>query len=510
MSKYYVTTPIYYVNADPGLGQVYTSIAADVLARFHRLDGHEVFFLTGTDEHGQKVQKSAQNKGIHPQTYVDEMAQRFVQLNTVFNISNDAFIRTTDERHKQAAQHLWKKLLANDQVYISTYSGWYATRDEAFYDETEIIAGKAPTGAPVEWVEEECYFFRLSQWQDKLLDFYEQNPHFIAPQAKRNEVLGFVKRGLNDICVSRTTFDWGVQVPDAPAHIMYVWIDALTNYITALGYPDVNTDIFAFWNASLHIVGKDILRFHAVYWPAFLMAADLLPPSRLFVHGWWTRDKQKMSKSLGNTLNPFAVAHAYGVDQTRYFLMREMPFGNDGDFSEESLRARITTELSNDLGNLAQRVLSFVHKHVHARIPHPKEIHAVDSALLSCARQALPDMREEMKNQQIHTMIQRIWLIIANANRYVDSQKPWDLRKTDTDRLDTVLYVLLETLRMVGIYLQPLMPDTADKLLTMLGISGNNRTFLAIESAHVSTGETLSADLMQLFPRHEERGNVLG
>ncbi len=509
MSKFYVTTPIYYVNGDPGLGQAYTSVAADVCARFQRLDGHEVFFLTGTDEHGQKVQKSAQDKGMDPQAFVDDVAKRFVQLNEAYNISNDVFIRTTEDRHKKAAQALWKQLIANDQVYVSTYSGWYAMRDEAFYDEADITDGKAPTGAPVEWVEEECYFFRLSAWQDKLLSFYEENPGFICPQSKRNEVLGFVKGGLKDLCVSRTTFDWGISVPDAPGHIMYVWIDALTNYITALGYPDTRSDMFPFWDESLHIVGKDILRFHAVYWPAFLMAAGLKPPKRVFAHGWWTRDKQKMSKSLGNTLNPFEVVKAYGVDQARFFLMREMPFGNDGDFSEESLRSRVTTELSNDLGNLAQRVLSFVHKHADATIPEVDEFRDVDNALLTCARDTHVQIRKDMSNQMIHQMIQRIWAIIAEANRYVDSEKPWELRKTDVPRLGTVLYTLLETLRMVGIYLQPLMPDTANTLLGMLQVESGKGTFADINSNPLVSGEALSADLRQLFPRLEVSENVL-
>lgn len=509
MSRFYVTTPIYYVNGDPGLGQAYTTVAADVLARFHRLDGKDVFFLTGTDEHGQKVQKSAQDQGLDPQTFVDEVSQRFVRLNEAFNISNDVFIRTTEDRHKKAAQHLWKTLVEKDQLYVSKYSGWYAMRDEAFYDESEIKDGKAPTGAPVEWVEEECYFFRLSAWQDKLLAYYDEHPDFIAPQSKRNEVLGFVRGGLKDLCVSRTTFDWGVQVPDAPGHIMYVWIDALTNYITALGYPDTASDMYKFWDESLHIVGKDILRFHAVYWPAFLMAADLQPPKRLFVHGWWTRDKQKMSKSLRNTLDPFEVAEAYGVDQTRFFLMREMPFGNDGDFSEESLRARINTELSNDLGNLAQRVLSFVHKHAEAKVPTPGAFEAADNEMLGLARAALPKIRKDMDDQMIHAMIQSIWAVIAEANRYVDAQKPWDLRKTDQDRLQTVLYTLLETLRTVGIYLQPLMPATGEKLLNLLGVAKEVRAFKDIDASPLEAGGALAADLHQLFPRLEVTENVL-
>ncbi|HSR72199.1 MAG TPA: methionine--tRNA ligase, partial [Kiloniellales bacterium] len=354
--SYYVTTPIYYVNDLPHIGHAYTTLACDALARFMRLDGYDVFFLTGTDEHGQKVEKSAQVAGLDPQAFTDRVSENFRALSQTLDFSNDAFIRTTEERHLRACQALWARLIEAGEIYLGSYAGWYAVRDEAFYGENELTLqpdGRriASSGAEVEWVEEPSYFFRLSQWADRLLEFYDANPDFIGPEGRRNEVVSFVKGGLKDLSVSRTTFNWGVPVPDDPDHIMYVWLDALTNYITAVGYPDTESDTYRrYWPADVHMVGKDILRFHAVYWPAFLMAAGLEPPKRIFAHGWWTNEGQKISKSLGNVIGPDTLVARYGLDAVRYFLLREVPFGNDGDFSHRAMVSRINNDLANDFG----------------------------------------------------------------------------------------------------------------------------------------------------------------
>lgn len=491
------------MNGTPGLGQAYTSIAADVLARFKRLDGYQVRFLTGTDEHGQKVEKAARDLGQTPQEYVDSMSNIFRELSCHLHIEPNEFIRTTEPRHIQAAQALWKKLQENGQFYLAKYSGWYAVRDEAFYDEKEIVDGKAPTGAPVEWVEEECYFFRLSEWQDRLLQYYEQNPDFIAPESRRNEVLSFVKGGLRDLCVSRTTFSWGVPVPDAQGHIMYVWIDALTNYITSLGYPYTEQEDYKnYWPESLHLMGKDIIRFHAVYWPAFLMAAGLNPPKRVFAHGWWTHDKQKMSKSLGNTIDPIELINQYGIDPVRYFMIREVPFGSDGDFSYPMLVHRTNTELANDLGNLVQRVLSFVHKNAEAKIPQHTEFNTEDQEILQKSYHLIDELRNYVDQQQLHKICEGIWSLVSAANRYVDYQKPWDLRKTDTSRMSTVLYTLLEVIRVIGLYLQPIIPQSAAKILDLLMVPQDSRTFACINQSLVA-GVCLERKPEPIFPKIE-------
>ena len=360
---YYITTPIYYVNDKPHIGHAYTTLACDVLARFKRLDGFDVTFLTGTDEHGQKVEKAAFSRGVSPQDFTDEVSQNFRDLTAQMNFSNDDFIRTTETRHKLACQEMWNRLQTLGHIRLGNYAGWYSVRDEAFFTENEVVDGKAPTGAPVDWVEEPSYFFNLSQWQQPLLDFYEANPNFVGPESRFNEVKSFVKGGLRDLSVSRASFKWGIPVPGDPDHVMYVWLDALTNYITASGWPtDTELGDLAkyekLWPADLHMVGKDILRFHAVYWPAFLMAAELPLPKRVYAHGWWTNEGQKISKSLGNVIDPNALTAQYGLDQTRYFLMREVPFGNDGDFSAAAITHRMNGDLANDLGNLCQRVLS--------------------------------------------------------------------------------------------------------------------------------------------------------
>jgi len=508
--RYYVTTPIYYVNDAPHIGHAYTTLACDVLARFKRLDGYDVKFLTGTDEHGQKVEKSAMARGIAPQEFTDQVSQNFRDLAAAMGYSNDDFIRTTEERHRKACQALWQTLIERDEIYLGAYKGWYAVRDEAFYGEGELKDGPngeklAPTGAPVEWVEEPSYFFRLSKWQQPLLDFYEQNPDFIAPDSRRNEVISFVKGGLNDLSVSRTTFSWGVPVPGDDAHIMYVWLDALTNYITACGYPDQSAaDYQAYWPASLHMVGKDILRFHAVYWPAFLMAANLPTPQRVFAHGWWTNEGQKISKSLGNVISPYELVNRYGLDQTRYFLLREVPFGNDGDFSHQAMVNRMNSELANDLGNLAQRVLSMVNKNCDAAVPTPGPLTEHDLALLTPARDLLATVRAALDRQAFHDALESIWVVVRAANAYVDHQAPWALRKTDIDRMGTVLWVLMETVRHVALLMQTVVPTSAGLMLDQLAVPADQRSFEFWGEAGALKAGTALPKPQGVFPRYVE------
>ncbi|MDF2096197.1 methionine--tRNA ligase [Aquibaculum arenosum] len=489
--SYYITTPIYYVNDVPHIGHAYTTLACDVLARFMRLDGKEVFFLTGTDEHGQKVEKSAQKAGEEPQAFTDRVSQNFRDLAAVMNFSYDDFIRTTEERHHRSCQALWEKLVASGDIYLDKYAGWYAVRDEAFYGEDELTKtedGKlvAPSGAEVEWVEEPSYFFRLSDWQDRLLDHYERNPDFIGPESRRNEVVSFVKGGLRNLSVSRTTFNWGIPVPGDPEHIMYVWLDALTNYITAAGYPDTESDTFRqFWPANLHMVGKDILRFHAVYWPAFLMAADVPLPRRVFAHGWLMNRGQKMSKSIGNVLRPQDLVDTYGLDPVRYYLLREVPFGSDGYISHESMVARINGDLANDLGNLAQRVLSMIAKNCGGAVPEAGELQESDQALLDKAAGLRDRLRELYDQQAFHRGLEATWQVVGDANRYVDEQAPWALRKTDPARMQTVLWVLAETVRRLALLNQPVMPDAMAAMLDQLAVPTDARNFDQIEAALV-------------------------
>jgi methionyl-tRNA synthetase len=501
---YYLTTPIYYVNDAPHLGHAYTTVACDALARFMRLDGRRVKFLTGTDEHGQKVAKSARDAGVTPQELCDRNAQNFRDMTALMNISNDDFIRTTEQRHLRACQVLWEKLVAKGEIYLGKFSGWYAVRDEAFYDESELVDGKAPSGAEVEWVEEENYFFRLAAWQDRLLAFYEATPDFIAPKSRRNEVLSFVKGGLKDLSVSRTSFTWGIPVPGNPKHVMYVWLDALNNYQTAVGYPDTESEEYTtFWPADLHMVGKDIIRFHTVYWPAFLMAADLQPPKRVFAHGWWTVEGEKMSKSLGNFIPPKKLVDTYGVDAVRYFMLRELPFGNDGDFSHRAVIHRINGDLANGLGNLAQRTLSMINRNCDGVVPEPGPLAAADEALLGAARRLLPQLRVDFAEQGFHRALEAIWQVVAEANRYVDEQAPWALRKTDPARMGTVLYVLAEAIRHLAILVQPVVPSAAARLLDQLAVPAGARDFAALETGTLAPGTALPKP-EGIFPRHVE------
>ena len=505
--SYYITTPIYYVNGAPHIGHAYTTIACDVLARWKRLDGFDVFFLTGTDEHGQKVEKAAADAGVEPQVFVDQVSAVFHDLAQSLQITNDDFIRTTEQRHKDSCAALWRTLIASGDIYLGAYEGWYAVRDEAFYGEGELTTRPdgtkiAPSGAPVEWVREPSYFFRLSAWQDRLLEFYDAHPDFIAPNSRRNEVLSFVRGGLTDLSVSRTSFRWGIPVPDDAAHVMYVWLDALTNYITAAGYPDPNAPRWRFWPADLHMVGKDILRFHAVYWPAFLLAAGLETPKRVFAHGWWTVAEEKMSKSLGNVIDPRALVAEFGLDPIRFFLLREVPFGNDGDFSRRALISRLNVELANDLGNLAQRSLSLIGKNCYGALPAPGAVTEDDAAMLEAAR-ALPDlMRAQLDRQAFHEALEEAWRVIRAGNGYIDRQAPWALRKTDLARMEAVLRVLADVLRVVATVLQPVMPDSMARMLDQLGVPDDAR-MLADLANPLPSGTVLPAP-QGVFPRFVE------
>jgi methionyl-tRNA synthetase len=509
---FYVTTPIYYVNDSPHIGHAYTTLACDVLARFMRLDGRRVKFLTGTDEHGQKVEKSAADAGMDPKAFTDKVSQTFRDLARAMNISNDDFIRTTEPRHVKSCQALWQRLAERGQIYLGSYSGWYAVRDEAFYGENELTVtadGRriAPSGAEAAWVEEPSYFFRLSQWQEPLLKLYRDHPEFVGPDSRRNEVMSFVEGGLKDLSISRTTFRWGIPVPGDPAHVMYVWLDALTNYITAAGFPDTESAEYkAFWPADLHMVGKDILRFHAVYWPAFLMAADLAPPKRVFAHGWWTNEGQKISKSLGNVIDPVQLIATYGLDQVRYFLLREVPFGSDGDFSRRALLTRANSDLANGLGNLAQRVLSLIARNSEGMVPEPGALGDADAALLDAARALLGQLREHLAEQAFHRALETLWQVVAQGDRYIAEHQPWALAKTDPGRMKTVLYVAAETVRRLAILAQPVMPQACNRLLDQLGQDATSRNFAALAPGRAIAPGTRLPKPQGVFPRIVEEG----
>lgn len=506
--SYYITTAIAYPNGAPHIGHAYEAIATDALARFKRLDGYEVFFLTGADEHGIKMLQTAQNEGLPVADLATRNQQRFQDMLAALNCSHDRYIRTTEVAHKRASQALWQRMVAAGDIYLDSYEGWYSVRDEAFYaeSETQLRDGVrlGPQGTPVEWVEEESYFFRLSAYQDKLLAHYEANPDFIAPATRRNEVVRFVEGGLRDLSISRTTFDWGIPVPGDEKHIMYVWVDALTNYLTGIGFPDETEPAFQqFWPANAHIIGKDITRFHAVYWPAFLMSAKVPLPHQVFAHGFLLNKGEKMSKSIGNVLDPFALIEAFGVDQLRYFALREVPFGQDGSYSEAAIINRSNADLANDIGNLAQRSLSIVAKHCEAAIPACGELTAEDQALIDAPIEALKTARDAHDALAIHSAISAIWQIVADANKYFAAQEPWALRKTDPARMETVLYVTLETVRQVAILAQPYIPQGAAALLDLLCVEDDERSF-----KHVGpTGALMAGRALPtpkgVFPRYQ-------
>ncbi len=479
--NFYITTPIYYTNDIPHIGHAYTSIACDIIARYNKLLGNNVFFLTGTDEHGQKVEKAAINSNLKPKEFVDKLSVNFINLIPFLGCEINDFIRTTEERHIKASQELWKQLEKNNQIYLSNYEGWYSVRDEAFYLENELkkIDGKYVTdnGSPVEWVKEESYFFKLSEWQDKLINYYEKNPESILPKTRYNEVLSFIKGGLKDLSISRTTFNWGVPVPNNSKHVMYVWIDALCNYLTAIGYPDTNNNNYKkFWPAT-HIVGKDILRFHAVYWPAFLMAAGIEPPKRIFAHGWWTNEGQKISKSLGNVIDPYEIINEYGLDQIRFFLFREVPFGNDGDFSKQAIANRINADLSNNFGNLVQRISSFVVKNNDSILKPTENLTNDDQDLINTLQNKFDEYCKFMNNQQIDRAIKSVLELISACNAYVDTQAPWTLKKTNKIRMEEVLYIVTNIIIKSAIMLYPIIPTSSKKILNIFDYNIDNNKF---------------------------------
>jgi methionyl-tRNA synthetase len=481
-TPYLITTAIPYANGAPHIGHAYERIATDVMARFQRLEGREVLFVTGMDEHGQKMQQTAARENLTPQGLADRTAQQFEAMGEMLNARADDIVRTTSERHKAAVTAIWKRMEEKGDIYLSKYSGWYSVRDEAYYneDETEERDGRRfsiKTSTLVEWVEEESYFFKLSAYAQPLLDHYKKNPDFIVPEQYRNEIVSFVERELRDLSVSRTTFDWGIPVPGAPKHVMYVWVDALTNYITATGFPDRDGPLAKFWPAAAHVIGKDITRFHAIYWPAFLLSAELPLPKQIVVHGFLFNRGEKMSKSTGNIVSPSDLVERYGVDPVRYYFMREVPYGQDGSYSHEAIIARMNAELSNDLGNLAQRSLSMVNKNCNARFPAKGTLSPADEEMLSAADALLAECRKHHADYAISKAMDVIWRVVADANRYFAGQEPWALKKTDPARMETVLWTTAEVLRMVGILIQPYVPQSASKLLDLLAVADDKRQF---------------------------------
>ena len=507
--QFYLTTAISYPNGAPHIGHAYELIASDAIARFKRLDGFDVFFLTGTDEHGQKMLQTAQKEGIEVRALADRNAANFKNMAQALNASNDDFIRTTEERHRLSCQTIWKRMEEAGDIYLATYAGWYSVRDEAYYTEAETIVGndgvrRGPQGSSVEWVEEESYFFRLSKFQEPLLKHYQDHPDFIGPDERRNEITSFVKSGLKDLSVSRTAFDWGIPVPGNPKHVMYVWVDALTNYLTATGFPDEQTERKHFWPADVHIIGKDIVRFHTVYWPAFLMSAGLPLPKRVFGHGFLFNRGEKMSKSVGNVIDPFTLAAHYGVDQLRYFFLREVPFGQDGNYSHEAIVTRINADLANDLGNLAQRSLSMIAKNLEGKAPPLQKLLPQDEAILALA-DALPEKcRHLMQNFALHQILGEIWRVVAEANRYFATEEPWIIRKTDQARFEVILAVTSEVLRAVAIMTQPVMPVACAKLLDLLGVPDSARDFSHVGAKGRLDGGRLLPAPSGLFPRYVE------
>jgi methionyl-tRNA synthetase len=507
---FYITTAIAYPNGMPHIGHAYEAIATDALARFQRLDGKDVFFLTGTDEHGLKMVQTAEAEGLTTPDLAVRNSGRFKAMDERLNVSFDRFIRTTEPTHHRSSQEIWRRMRANGDIYIDTYAGWYSVRDEAYYAEEETTVGednvrRGAQDTPVEWVEEKTYFFRLSAYQDRLLALYETQPDFVGPDARRNEVISFVRRGLKDLSISRTTFDWGVKVPDDPEHVMYVWVDALTNYITGVGFPDESEANWRFWPADVHIIGKDIIRFHAVYWPAFLMSANIPVPKRVYAHGFLFNRGEKMSKSVGNVVDPFSLADQYGVDQIRYFFLREVAFGQDGNYNHEAIVARINADLANDLGNLAQRSLSMIAKQLGGVLPSPGPFSDGDRAILAQADGMIKIAREAMATQQIHQWLNAVWAVVAEANRYFAGEAPWALAKTDPARQHTVLYVTAEVIRQIAILTQPVTPQAAERMLDSLGIPhGEARMLSALGGAtRIAPGTMLPAP-QAVFPRYIE------
>ena len=481
-NNYYITTPIYYPSAKPHMGHAYSSIVADFFARFKRISEHNVFFLTGTDEHGQKIQRAALEAKKDTLVFCNEISSNFKDLSPILNLSNDDFIRTTEKRHKKAVENLWNILEKKNEIYLSKYSGWYSVSDEAFYSENEIedkdnVKVNKLSGSKVEWVEEESFFFKLSKWEKKLLDYYDKNPEFIRPESRRNEVISFVKGGLKDLSVSRKSITWGINVPSQKDHIIYVWLDALTNYLSALDYPNIDTDKYKnFWPASVHIIGKDILRFHAVYWPAFLLAANLPLPKTIYGHGWILSNEEKMSKSKGNILDPLEIIDKYGLDPLRFYLLKEVSFGNDGNISKEKLENCINSDLANNYGNLCQRVISFNEKNLNLEIPKNIKFNNEDLNLLNRFKENHGKIENAINKQDINFYINFLMETLFAANKYFNDQEPWN-KKNDLDRLNTIIYVSLELIRKISILMYPIIPETSLKALNIFNIEEKDVNF---------------------------------
>ena len=483
---YYITTPIYYPSGKPHIGHAYSSIVSDVFARFKKIDGYNVHFLTGTDEHGLKIQRASEENKMKPLEFCNKISKTFKNLCKILNLSNTDFIRTTEDRHKKSVQHLWKELEKSGDIYLSKYSGWYSVSDEAFYNEDEIETKDGDkvsvnSGSRVEWVEEESYFFKLSKWQDKLLDYYEKNPNFILPQSRKNEVVSFVKSGLRDLSVSRKSFSWGIKVPSNEEHVIYVWLDALTNYISALKYPDISNELYNnFWPADVHIIGKDILRFHAIYWPAFLLAAKIPLPKRIYGHGWILSGEEKMSKSKGNILDPLEIIDNYGLDPLRYYLIKEVSFGNDGNISKEKLEDCINSDLANNYGNFCQRVTAFAEKNCDSKVPDSVEFNDQDKNILDNFSKNIKTLRSYIDDQKLNSYVDFIVNVLFDANKYFNDQEPWN-KKNDKKRLNTIIYTSLELIRKISIMLYPIIPSSSIKSLGVFNIKEKDILFDTIK-----------------------------
>jgi len=490
-NNFYITTPIYYPSGNPHMGHAYSSIIADVFARFKRLEGKNVYFLTGTDEHGLKIQREAEKKNQNTKVFCDEVSAKFKDLAKVLNLSINDFIRTTELRHHSAVKAIWNKLLDSGDIYLSKYAGWYSVSDEAYYTEEEIIIEgdkkiAKSSGSTVDWFEEESYFFKLSAWQDRLLDHYKKNPSFVSPKSRNNEIVQFVKGGLNDLSVSRTSFKWGVPVPNDDKHIVYVWLDALTNYISALNFPDTENKLYKdFWPANVHVIGKDILRFHSVYWPAFLMAAKLPLPLKIFGHGWILSDEKKMSKSLGNILDPLEIINKYGIDQLRYYLIKEVSLGNDGNVSMENLKNCINNDLANNFGNLCQRVFSFIEKNCAGKLPKPDKLESSDNKLINDLLNKIPELVKDMDSQELTDYLKKVVGFSFDANKYFNDLQPWALKNTNVKRMNTILYTIVTQIKNISILLSPIIPISSEKILDIMNLNKEERLLKSINNASI-------------------------
>ena len=506
-ANFYITTPIYYPSGEPHMGHAYSSIIADVFARFKRNDNCKVFFLTGTDEHGLKIQNAAEKAGLDPLIYCDKISKVFRELTKKLNLSNDDFIRTTEKRHYDSVNNLWNKLIKSGDIYLSKYKGWYSVSDEAYYNSDEIAEKNGKkistfSGSSVEWVEEDSFFFKLSAWEKKLLEFYEKNDKFILPSSRRNEVIKFVKSGLKDLSVSRTSFTWGIMVPNNNKHVIYVWLDALTNYLSALNYPNVNDKLYKdFWPASLHVIGKDILRFHAIYWPAFLLAADIPPPKRVFGHGWILSGDEKMSKSKGNILNPIEIINTYGIDQLRYYLIKEVSLGTDGNISLKNLESCINSDLANNYGNLCQRVFSFIKNNCESKVNKTKNITDSDKKLLNQTEALTKDIRNEMNNQNLNNYIKSVINISFLTNKYINDEEPWKLKKNNIEKMNNILHIALEQIAKISILFNPIIPNATSKVLDALNIKPELRNLSFLDGSNIFTDEIKIKELDILFKK---------